>query len=104
MKRIRNIVLQTIAITCIVSSMTISAFASTYKVLGVNRYVQEKSKWCWAACAQMIGEYKQEQSILNQPYANTQNLLLSIQQQIYMRWKMHSGIQREKILPASHHI
>lgn len=25
--------------------------------LRVTRYKQEKSKWCWAACAQMIGAY-----------------------------------------------
>lgn len=33
-----------------------SVFASTY-LLTIPRRVQEKSKWCWAACAKMMGEF-----------------------------------------------
>lgn len=33
-----------------------SVLASTY-LLTIPRRVQENSSWCWAACAQMMGEY-----------------------------------------------
>lgn len=28
-----------------------------YKFLSVTKYAQEKSNWCWAACAKMLGKY-----------------------------------------------
>jgi len=37
-------------------SMSITAFAAS-KTLGVSEIDQNKSNWCWAACAQMIGSY-----------------------------------------------
>lgn len=57
MKKIPRRIVQVVTIGCIISAMTISAFA-TVKTLSVTRYTQEKTKWCWAACAQMIGKYK----------------------------------------------
>lgn len=33
-----------------------SVFAAQ-RTLGIIRYPQEKSQWCWAACAQTVGQY-----------------------------------------------
>ncbi len=48
-------------VACIVSFIVIAVFvlqvnASTYN-LNVTKYSQEKSNWCWAACAKMVGKY-----------------------------------------------
>lgn len=39
-----------------VMSMTITAFAAS-KTLDVTEIDQNKTKWCWAACGEMIGKY-----------------------------------------------
>lgn len=39
----------------ILAASVINVFAGT---LSLTRYTQEKSKWCWVAAAQMIGNYK----------------------------------------------
>lgn len=39
---------------CLVFSLTISVSAID---LNITRYRQVKSSWCWAACAQMVGNY-----------------------------------------------
>lgn len=33
-----------------------NTYAATYS-LDVKKYAQEKDKWCWDACAQMVGNY-----------------------------------------------
>ena len=46
-------------------------------VLGVNRFSQEKDKWCWAACIQMIASYEginiSQSSICQRTFGNTNN-------------------------------
>ncbi|MCI9022711.1 MAG: hypothetical protein HFH32_18755 [Eubacterium sp.] len=36
--------------------MSVKVRAATY-TLQVNKFPQEKSNWCWAACASMVGDY-----------------------------------------------
>ena len=40
-------------ITVFISSATV--YAGT---LGVNSVIQQKSNWCWAACAEIVGKYE----------------------------------------------
>ncbi len=50
LKRTRIIFLSTILV------MTLLVYASAGS-LGITRSEQQKSNWCWAACAKMIGNY-----------------------------------------------
>lgn len=44
-----------ILLSCIFMGAVVTVYAGT---LSMTRYAQEKSKWCWVAAAQMIGNYK----------------------------------------------
>ncbi len=46
-------------------SFTTQVFAAT-KTLSVTRVTQSKDKWCWAACSEMIGTYKNSNSTRDQ--------------------------------------
>ena len=57
-KKMRNklvMVISTLLIVCIVS---VPVYAlSNSNPLSMTKYTQQKSSWCWAACAQMVGKY-----------------------------------------------
>lgn len=43
-------------VAMLIMTLTVPVFAAS-KTLGVSEIDQNKTKWCWASCSEMIGKY-----------------------------------------------
>lgn len=55
MKVIKRLLIFGIIFTFFSTGVNVQAASKT---LGVRRVEQQESKWCWAACSEMVGKYK----------------------------------------------
>lgn len=105
-KKIKKVICLLCASVLFLSQTTINA--ATYSV-SVTKYAQEKSNWCWVACAKMCGNYYgysyTQSNICNYVKGNTHNDTCSLTEQTQaLTYTTHKNVLLSWASPFDMHV